>query len=1216
VYTLELETFRARIPILLEVVFKDYTGFRDKNSLKPGLGVLLSSVADAIEDEELVNIDAFRYTLLGLVLRVDLSTVILSDLLSLVFEQVYQDESINSEKLRTEFNAYENLFITSLVNNTYLDYDTSLWGNEGYQYSQNRVTVSPRQIDRQSRKIYTLYRKSREWFNHSLDKNLSRLLSRSGLSYEPTVVYQGKLYTAVSGVKVNYNKFIASEWMPFQSKYLNSSSKLNKVLSDKLNSAYYKQFEVSQDVNEVTSDSKIHSTIDAVQLSEADREGLINTFGGSGKLIYSKLETLQADSEHLGGYEGSPVGSFNYMAGYVNWIKAAARCESVDEQFGDFQALFVAKSQLDKIAGLSFLDPLARTKSFNHGVTIPAGVNISQSKITYNPVYARFYRGLSINTNILFPSNINNTYKVSPDYDPLSLCLDLLLQRCCVIGDNVFAMLQSLDGLGRLPGFECLGSVEYQLLKMQRVFSTRPTVLDKGEKSGGLSGSISYFLKSYERLLSVSNTPQLPQSGTQSLEDWFNALERSIDEVRSEISTVGIRTSGIGMLPDIQFKVYNPSQRGIITSLQSLGLTESEVDNILSAESFTDLVTKFAPLTDSSDLKSFFRGYELAQLITEFSGEKGLSAFLEFLYQKSPLDSLLNILRLTLKNPSVQTYVQTSKFPKLIGLLVSLTYAVNPDQLSKFAVLLSNNQLSLLDSITALYDAGERTIIKAQDEISVLDGVVDQLIRGRYEDPKYSPDVNYNTAQPDTIESWANTLSGSLGNVKPEQMYRLFDKVSGLTPKELITVLNNPSPTSSLGQVVDGFSGGDLTKFLKYVNLSGLAIKLGFYHNSGQVNNAMVNFSDNFYTLPSLLDSLEKIANNIKVLKSVLRVKYLDIPKFDSEFDGFNQLFSVQNKQFAALSDLIQNGTVTGSYNPVEPPGIGNSRIANRAEAANSLSPEQARLIIDSGSVTSVIGTKYNYEPITDGFIKFTQKNKFLSGIRQCSTSYPDTVGEQNAVPAPSTVLPAPSKTLTSKAPITVNSGLGKNYLPDGYVPSKLSKKFNAYDSCKKFGGQNCDSLYNPSPDDMCVTDINKSFYPQTSTGNVSDGNLVKIDRALGYFSQYAPSSGSIIPSSRPAYFDVLDTDNIQIGSSSEPIVPFQTGVKPTADQGLLFEYANSKHAMAELISKSKREYTELTCDALESVYEYQTCMNMLKCKRSEVTLPFCPNTLKGGRAK
>ncbi|MFM7858476.1 MAG: hypothetical protein ACKO96_42780, partial [Flammeovirgaceae bacterium] len=57
-----------------------------------------------------------------------------------------------------------------------------------------------------------------------------------------------------------------------------------------------------------------------------------------------------------------------------------------------------------------------------------------------------------------------------------------------------------------------------------------------------------------------------------------------------------------------------------------------------------------------------------------------------------------------------------------------MTYAVNPDQLPLLDNLLIENGFDLFESITYLLNRGVKTVLKGKDDISLLSGMVAQMV--------------------------------------------------------------------------------------------------------------------------------------------------------------------------------------------------------------------------------------------------------------------------------------------------------------------------------------------------------------------------------------------------------------------------------------------------------------------------------------------------------
>jgi len=310
--------------------------------------------------------------------------------------------------------------------------------------------------------------------------------------------------------------------------------------------------------------------------------------------------------------------------------------------------------------------------------------------------------------------------------------------------------------------------------------------------------------------------------------------------------------------------------------------------------------------------------------------------------------------------------LQISKYPKLIGLLIGLTYAIDPTQLIKFNKILGKNNLTLLESIEFLYQKGESTLIKSEQDISLLEPVIEQIIQGNYMDSFASPDLNYlqtNAVVPIALRQWTELIDNNLGRLpSPKVIRHLYDKSIGLTPKELISILNNPTSPTPFGELIDGFSGGEFTQFIKYANISGLAVKLSYYKNSYQADNFLVDIESSYFTLPTLLDNLEEAKIAISLIGTIFQGK-LDFRFGEEENiqETIKPLVFSQNKSFDVFSEIIaatapikgtgfttnltQNSSsfsnIAADAPIIESPGIGNSRLPNRIPTLNSITPEQ-----------------------------------------------------------------------------------------------------------------------------------------------------------------------------------------------------------------------------------------------------------------------------------
>jgi hypothetical protein len=1239
---------------------------------------IINVLNNSIKSSGEIAPDVFRYQLFNAFFKLGLN----KDSLTL-YVQTFFNGLISYIKRRGFFNKqflglieqYKEVLLVAIPEYKYISREYSLSGIEEYKTSKGNSRFAPLSLTYSGRVIQTLFPGSRYWYARGskdiqpyspiqLNKTPSSYIpiSKAGdvfkLSYETSVVYENRVYIKKPGITPSADKFLSTEWDLHISKRFDRSKSFNVVYGDLLRGVYLELSSKANEINPITSDSKINTYSPLFNQRLDDKDQLLSSFGGAGRSIYDRLVELRLLSGYMGGHEGSPVGSASYVSSFAELLKFISTGElSIvlnQEGYGDFNSIFPPSSDSigssETVNGLRFLESFSTLKSFLHNQELPPEVNTETERVSLNPIYAKFGTGVKPNNQIVIQEQ-----KVDK-FDFVGQSLEVVIKRCWYLGDKLDRIANSLNQYGQLPGYETLGSINYQVAEFQKSFPPL-RYLNETERPGGFTGAIMLLHEGYSKLRETLNPTSLPLSLFSELLKWMKEVSKSLESVQYELDTLGIKTNGVGYLPNIGTKKFISSSPELIKYLSSLGFRDSEINQVLDIKTFPELISKFAPLSDSNDLKSFFRGYELSQLIYEFSGDKGIDAYLEFLFKKSPIDSLLNILYFTEKKKSDQTYLRIAKYPRLVALLMGLTYAVDPVQLNKFANLLGDNNLDLLKSITLLLQTGQNTIIKKKEDIDLLRGIIDQSIRGHYsEDLFSSPDLNYaeaNSTSAVALKKWAKLIGSSLGNVKDRSNIEgLYDKSVGLSAKELIVLLNNPSPTSGVGQIIDGFYGGGLTQILKYANISGLAAKLSYYKNSSQLDNTKIDFTRTYNSLPTVIDLLDGVVESFS-----LAIKLVEgDTNMDWSGDYYNKpelidsILQAQNKPPSAMVGLLSSqftSSPTAIANnmaqvfPQESPGIGNSRLPNRVATPNSLTPEQAQVL--SSSPSTPIGPNivdFSADGLITKFIKVTERNLILNNISQYAESGSIYGGQQttgtDSGPTRANTLSSPSerditlykelKDLTMK-----NSGPGKNFLApsdDEYekgvldkLPKGLISSFDPVASCKKFGGVNCDSAYGNSA--KCSGILNKSFSPETyDLAPFNDG--VVVDRPLGYFSEYLPSDGDIINSKVPSYYSILD--NPKSGRKSEPIMgaiktdPMVfSGDSTTGD---MVEYANTEYALVEFFKLTNREYTELTCASLASPHMYQMCMNAMKCKRFKSDpagsrgLGFCPRSTSGGRRK
>lgn len=1295
-----VQVLNPRIPLIISQGFylyeKQYGEFNtgiQKDELEKIVNKLFQAIFQRVENSDPISVDPLKSLLLEAIFVVGVGvpypTELFDSVLSVVDSYVKQNPGEYTEFIRT-VKEYGKL-IKEAVSDIDFFSESSVFDilqtPEEYQYSENQFTFIPKEIDNETRKLYLLFPKERYWevfrklsdttsysplsYNRVAGK-LGKSSYRLDITYSDLIIYEGELYKLNSDiVSPTREVFDPSQWTKYTSKRLNSLAKFKEVFNKNIKQYYVGFLENGFDINSIISDSDVKEYSDSIVVN---LDLLTTTFGGEGKTLFNSIQRLKTLCDYFGSYEGSVLGGVEYITKYSEYLLGGAygrnksnAFEIINNQeiFGRFDLIFRSNTTLNRIPGLNFLKGFLKLKSFAHGQVLDNGVNITNKIITYNPIYAQFKTGVS---DLYVPKLKKDSYSTPPSIDLLLSSIETLYNRCLYVGDLIYATLDSLDNKGKLKGYEGLGSIELQFKELQRVFPPSQYLNSlKDEIGPGLSGGIRRLLRSYVKLSDTFVYPQLPGKSLEFILKISSGVNEQINGIIDTIKKLSI--SSFSYIPNISTRSFQSQNTLIISFLRSLGFKDSEIDNLLKANSFSELISSFAPFSDSNDLKSFFKGFELSQLIYEIGGEEGINAYLSFLYSTSNIEGLLNILTISQRDKSKATYIQMSKYPKLIGLLIGLTYAIDPNQLSKFTKILGQNNLSLLESITYLVQTGQDNVIKSKEEVELLQPIVDQIIQGTYSDAFAAPDLTYsqiNKVTPIALKQWTKNIGENLGNI-PSVKYiqNLYDKTSGLTPKELVHILGTTSPTTSLGQILDGFNGGNLTRFIQYANITGLGIKLGYYKNSTQLNNFNLKTDSLSFGVLPLLDGLESITEAIKIINIVFESN-LDY-SYDSKNNAtLNALLNAQNKSYDVLGETVKRllsstdeentqaiVSFAGNSSILESPGIGNSRIPNRIPAINSITPEQYRSLFTQGNASTMVISNVSKDVtinLINNFIKLTETNKLINLVDQTNELSNITevdskqrqvdwnpVSQYESTPRDITINP-----LSYKIPGIyleeegVKDQIKSNVLGVSYrqkptfnttIPGELASKFDPVSSCKKFGGDNCDEIYE-NVAERCVNDLNKSLFPEEYKSILGvSSSTISIDRPLGTFLEFKPSKAFVSTSqysNPPAFVSLLGTNIEGFGNKGEPITSniSSTPVVFKSGGGEVSEYNNTEFGVIEGIKAKLEKNSEFNCAMFDSPFEYQICMNIIKCKKfplpsqGKYFLDFCPKTLAGGRLK
>lgn len=925
---------------------------------------------------------------------------------------------------------------------------------------------------------------SQSRFEINLGSSESRLLSRNRAEEDASIPYRSRL-----------------------------RERFDTVFKKKVEEQRGRIFSAAYDINQVISDSSIKIP----DPEEVDLDLLTATFGGEGKKIYDSTIEILSKATEIAGYQGSYSGSLEYQAMFYEYLMAMSYGKtlslgSLGGDFGNFERIYGEKSQGGEITGVKFLEPLYETRSAN------------QSEVKSLPLSDKFLgKGIENRFNDGGSGNISFG----------SLILESVYGECLKLGDSINSILNK-EPVG-------IGDVVYICNILQSIFP--PSVSFRGREEG-LTGAVYKLLTSYQRLYSLTSTE--PDLG--GFFEKISELSQSVQVLSLSVKSAGFRSGGGGIVASLDLKIHTPSREKSRRRLLELGFTGYETDQILSASDFSELLERFSPMTTSSDVISFFRAFELTKLIYEFGGQESIDQYVNFLYGVDESGSLLRLLDFLERKRSMASKVIFSKYSKLIGYLITLTYAINPDQLVKLNAILAKNNLNLFESITYLLRQEKTTIIKDKSQLSLLSGMVAQMVISDNSDYQFGKSL------------WNDLISRSSGN--SGDLTGIYDKVGGIIPEELNDVLRGPSATSPLGQLMDGVRGGNLTTVLRYCNILGILYQLSGYRNSGQLINKKAEGFEPILRTVSTMDTLSErlnLAYHVFRSNSVVEIKPVETYS--------DPLITAQNKPFEAIVGVIRGETTVSDLQPIDPPGIGNSRFPNGVRMSNSLSPEEARILNREVGGGSMAPPLTGERATGSGFVRFSVDNMLASGLSGGSGGSAISTGE-------------PSKPYGS-SPV---SEFQTDYVVRSSSAQLVSSPvpFSPTQSCKKFGGKSCEF----EEDKLCGNGYNKSSSPETGYGESLipgvDNALVAVDRPLGQSLSGEKTNNAIDPSSAEYYFT-------------------QYGLNRASRAGLL-------------------KPTEMLCASLDDPFQYSACISLLKCKKfrppylGKYSLPYCPTTLQGGR--
>ncbi|UYE96840.1 virion structural protein [Cyanophage S-TIM66] len=1274
------------MPDLVEGAFKQYEANFGKyqvdavrKSQYEGFLDLFQVVVTRIQEEKPAEVLPLYQKILLLFVKVDLNYLLFATLIDLIEAQIlgFISSTGNNEQLNQRISSYcLKLRKSATERDTFLKESTGerlvqLISEYAPSVGVNKQRYSKNNYDPVSRKIFSLITKDAFW------EEQQELYKVDPGYYQKLTIYNDELYLLNDNIGKPTGQFDSSEWRKFSSKFLNKSNKINEKIRKNVEGYVSSALANAKNVNPIISDSSVTQKDTGLKYDEKD---LSLTLGGKGKQFVRNLLSLRGSLTYTAGSQGSAIGSVDYAAKFDEYFFSCIFGKSIvsgfsdlggSPLFGDFNTLYNYGLVQNEIAGLSFLEGFRSLKSFNQNIELPPEAVDAGSdyvpyalkrepevgnviggqvvttgdktyELTYNPIAAKYYYGLQ------------DRYKgitVNPYSEKTNVDLILYgLERMVVISDQLADVIESVnDSLnedGLVPGYEGWGSMKIHLQELSDIFVSTPILntqyADK-EIMPGFNGGVRYLYNSYKKMSDVIVDPIFAGSAMEDLLTWGRAVQNNLDQILSGIESLGYLPGTF--VGDISFKFSNKDRSALVDQLRSLNFQENEINEFLSAESFKDLIEKFAPISDSRDQISFLRGYELSQLLYEFGGEEAIDAYLQYLYSRDS-NGLEKLLMISLKDRSDAVVYNEQRFGKLVGLLLNLTFAIDKNQIELFKKFLSQNQLDLFESISYLLSNKEVNLLKDKDSISLLKPIVNSLIFGTSKGlSKEAYNIDYPTANeiaPTELKKFTDVINYEIGDVPTRVLQNLYDRSFSLTSEELFNIFGSGSFYSEYGQLMDGYSGGQFTRIINFAYVSGLLHKLSYYNNSYQVPNFLIK-SPIFSELVLVIKSLSSLMS--LVLDNFANSLEFTLSQNNKNIYPFENIISTSNNKIEEISNIIAGLTPEGnnlsdfgspSVNStaeiIGSPGIGNSPVPESIPLENSITPEQSKIL------STEISTNYSFiapaalkglseSEKLNKFIGLIEDTKIITGFSKESTEkeyFNVQVDKNNNI--------VDNLKETNKVPKAYQNPQLREELiqieEDNLLAKGLVSQFNTIESCKKFGGTKCEETFS-GKENQCGSPTNKAVYSQRDNSNnltTSENSSIKIDRPLGSEEINKPKE-VFLTQNVPAYFSILPGESITPSSNGDPLIntlssePIVFKKDGSSLEALYSSYYNSEFGLIEAIKAKFEKDEPFKCSLLEDPYAYQACMNLIKCKKfnrqgNAKFLKFCPKTLSGGSLK
>lgn len=1007
----------------------------------------------------------------------------------------------------------------------------------------------------------------------------------------------------------------------------------------------------------ISAAKKINSTIsDSSDYSENNffkksipSEILKQSWGGEGYNIYSTCRDLDILSRYFGRTEDSIAGEIQLVDKYLALLKASSFGSlSLTTQefyisgtnfFGKFNSLFSASGESKNSTwGLEFLRPLVKTRAY-------------QSVDPFlDPVDFLFRNGIK---DRLGEEKIGR--KVTTTILPISLYINRLLKRAKQIGNYALSLLNSLDSNGRLKYYEGLGNLKYPLQSLVAVFPVATITCRNNYSNSGIVGALENLLISINGMQNHIELGSFPGKTLEEIVPWLDSLRNKIEVISNTIKTIGYKAGDF--LPDIPLQVSGRTREDYTRYFKSIGYPDNKIEKILNSRNLNDLVVSFEDRMSSADVKSFFRGYDLAKFVYSIAGEEGINSVKDYLTSPNE-EGLARLFILLDVKPDRFLKLDQYKYGKLIGTLLSVEKASNSTNIEKLIPYFKAKNSTIGQSLKIVADFGLDYPIRDNIDIPVLDTMINQLSKGFSTADPFALDFTCKETlvdAPESLRQWIELIDRSRGTVDTNKLIGLLENSSGITYSQLGDILNSQeSPGFSvLSGILEGYQGGEFTRILKDIYKSGLAVLMRSKSAYSQktLNKVQEDTDDLFIGLVTNLEgfSLELQLINYRLLIS-------------SEDNISTQISSERSSDYSLIVDLINKplnnypilikslapdttGRLPYNYNKTllresinsngvsEPPGIGNSPRITRNYQEGVLSPELAALLettptvpvissvesipfvplfkIDKDNLSKKRFSNIKPSSTTNAAISFQQNEDIGSGNEE----YRDGISIEPLFTTSKTNYFDPlSDYITEKFSANISIPItGSYYITNEDVydtsfsdPNLSQKKYNPINSCIEFGTseQKCRQLFKDYQEVGCKEYLyNKSSLVEpTPIMTALNPGAIPLGRPLGITGALNPS-GVFLPNSYkrlPYYIEEAQVTPLALSPLGEPFgVEFSLGGAPG--------WENTSIGINYFLNNNPRPKNEQECSKYNELSDLQKCLNALKCIRLKEKSPsFC----------